>query len=100
MVPILKTTLPLAARTAGATRRLVKARTRGGRWLLAGMVSLLLAMSTSAESLQTETVEPDADVVSGGDAFGKKGLIYGPEGPTNLWIGVRSAFLGILECAL
>ena len=68
MVPILKTTLPLAARTAGATRRLVKARTRGGRWLLAGMVSLLLAMSTSAESLQTETVEPDPDVVSGGDA--------------------------------
>ena len=59
------------------------------------MVSLLLAMSTSAESLQTETVEPDADVVSGGDAphetfyYGTKGLTYDPEGPTNLWIGVR-----------
>ena len=59
------------------------------------MVSLLLAMSTSAESLQTETVEPDPDVVSGGDAphetfyYGTKGLTYDPEGPTNLWIGVR-----------
>ena len=59
------------------------------------MVSLLLAMSTSAESLQTETVEPDAGAVSGSDAsqetfyYGKKGLTYDPEGPTNLWIGVR-----------
>ena len=59
------------------------------------MVSLLLATSTSAESLQTETVEPDADEVSDSDAsleswyYGKKGLTYDPEGSTNLWIGIR-----------
>ena len=59
------------------------------------MVSLLLAMSTSAESLQTETVEPNTDAVSDSDASrehfycGKKGLTYDPEGPTNLWIGIR-----------
>jgi len=87
--------LLLALRTAGAASRLLKARAGGGRWLLAGMVSLLLATSTSAESLQTETIEPDADAVSGGDGsqeafyYGKKGLTYDPEGPTNLWIGVR-----------
>ena len=52
-------------------------------------------MSASAESLQTEIVEPDASVVlnSGGSQgtwyYGKKGLTYDPEGPTNLWIGVR-----------
>ena len=59
------------------------------------MISLLLAMSASAESLQTQTVEPDADTVSGSDAsqetfyYGKKGLTYDPEGSTNLWIGIR-----------
>ena len=56
---------------------------------------LLLAMSTAAESLQTETVEPNTDAVSDSDAsrehfyYGKKGLTYDPEGPTNLWTGVR-----------
>ena len=90
MLPRLKTTLLLTLRAAGAASCLFKARAGGGPWLLAGMVSLLLAMSTSAESLQTETVEPDADAVSGGDApqetfyYGKKGLTYDPEGPTNL----------------
>ena len=58
-------------------------------------MSLLLAMSTSAASLQTETIEPDADAESDSDPsqetwyYGKKGLTYDPEGPTNLWIGVR-----------
>ena len=56
---------------------------------------LLPAMSTAAESLQTETVEPNTDAVSDSDAsrehfcYGKKGLTYDPEGPTNFWIGVR-----------
>ncbi len=56
---------------------------------------LLLAMSTAAESPQTETVEPNTDAVSDSDAsrehfcYGKKGLTYDPEGPTNFWIGVR-----------
>ena len=46
------------------------------------MVCLSLAMSASAESLQTEIVEPDASVVSdsGGSQgawyYGKKGLTY------------------------
>ena len=59
------------------------------------MVCLSLAMSASAESLQTEIVEPDASVVLNSDGsqgtwyYGKKGLTYDPEGPTNLWIGVR-----------
>ena len=95
MLPIVKTTLPLAARTAGVARRLVKARARGALWPLAGIMWLLLAMSTAAESLQTETVEPNTDAVSDSDAsrehfyYGKKGLTYDPEGPTNLWIGIR-----------
>ena len=52
-------------------------------------------MSTAAESLETETVEPNTDAVSDSDAsrehfyHGKKGLTYDPEGRTNLWIGVR-----------
>ena len=62
-------------------------------------------MSTAAESLQTETVEPNTDAVSDSDASqehfykgkkgltydykGKKGLTYDPEGPTNFWTGVR-----------
>ena len=56
---------------------------------------LLLAMSAAAESLQTETVEPNTDAVLDSDAsrehfyYGKKGLTYDPEGPTNLWTGVR-----------
>ena len=95
MLPIVKTTLPLAARTAGVARRSVKARTRGALWPLAGIMWLLLAMSTAAESPQTETVEPNTDAVSDSDASqehfykGKKGLTNDPEGPTNLWTGVR-----------
>ena len=87
MVPTLKTTLPSAARAAGAAHCRC--------WLLVVLVCLSLAMSASAESLQTEIVEPDASVVlnSGGSQetwyYGKKGLTYDPEGPTNLWIGVR-----------
>ena len=56
---------------------------------------LLLAMSTAAESPQTETVEPNTDTVSDSDAShkhfyeGKKGLTYDPEGLTNFWTGVR-----------
>ena len=56
---------------------------------------LLLAMSTAAESPQTETVEPNTDAVSDSDASqehfykGKKGLTYDPEGLTNFWTGVR-----------
>ena len=56
---------------------------------------LLLAMSTAAESPQTETVELITDAVSDSDGLGstfateKKGLTYDPEGPTNFWIGVR-----------
>ena len=56
---------------------------------------LLLAMSTAAESLQTETVQPNTDAVSDSDASqehfykGKKGLTYDPEGLTNFWTGVR-----------
>lgn len=52
-------------------------------------------MSVSAESLQTETVEPDANAVSDSGASqetwysGKKGLTYDPECPTNLWVGIR-----------
>ena len=59
------------------------------------MVCLSLAMSESAESLQTEIVEPDVSVVSNSGASqgtwysGKKGLAYDSEGATNLWIGVR-----------
>ena len=92
MMPSLKTTLPVAALTAGKAHRSAKARACGG-WLLAGTV--WLSLSASAESLQTDTVEPDADAVSGGDGshetfyYGKKGLTYDPEGLTNLWIGVR-----------
>ena len=54
-----------------------------------------MAISASAESVQTEPVEPDADAVSDSDVsgeswyYGKKGLTYDPEGPTNLWIGLR-----------
>lgn len=56
---------------------------------------LLLEMSTAAESPKTETVELITDAVSDSDAsrehfcYGKKGLTYDPEGPTNFWIGVR-----------
>ena len=56
---------------------------------------LLLAMSTAAKSSQTETVEPNTDAVSDSEAsrehfyYGKKGLTYDPEGPTDFWIGVR-----------
>ena len=56
---------------------------------------LLLAMSTAAESPQTETVEPNTDAVSDSNAsrehfyYGKKGLTYDPEGPINFWTGVR-----------
>ena len=95
MLPIVKTTLPLATRTAGIARRSVKARTRGALWPLAGIMWLLLAMSTAAESPQTETVEPNTDAVSDSNAsrehfyYGKKGLTNDPEGPTNLWTGVR-----------
>ena len=51
-------------------------------------------MSALADSLQTETVEPDASAVSDSDTsrelwyLGKKGLTYDPEGSTNLWIGI------------
>ena len=92
---LFKTSQHLAARTAGASRRLSKKRAQGGRCLLAGVVWLSLAMSAMAESLQTETVEPDASAVSDSDAsrepwyYGKKGLTYDPEGSTNLWIGIR-----------
>ena len=92
---LFKTSQHLAARTAGASYRLSKKRTQVGRWLLPGVVWLSLAMSASAESLQTETVEPDASAVSDSDAsreawyYGKKGLTYDPEGSTNLWIGIR-----------
>ena len=68
MLPIVKTTLPLAARTAGVARRLLKARTRGALWPLVWIMWLLLAMSTAAESLQTKTVEPNTDAVSDSDA--------------------------------
>ena len=87
--------MPLAARTAGVARRSVEARTRGALWPLAGIMWLLLAMSTAAESPQTETVEPNTDAVSDSDASqehfykGKKGLTYDPEGLTNFWTGVR-----------
>ena len=90
-----RTSQHLAARTAGVSPRSPKKRTQGVRWVLAGLVWLSIAISASAESLQTETVEPDADAVLDGDAsgeswyYGKKGLTYDPEGPTNLWIGVR-----------
>ena len=47
-------------------------------------------VSASAESLQTENVEPDADAVSDSDVsletqyFGEKGLTFDPEGaPTS-----------------
>ena len=59
------------------------------------MAVLSLAMSASAESLQIETVELDTSAVSDSDAaqetwyYGKKGLTYDPDGPTNLWIGLR-----------
>jgi phosphate-selective porin len=92
---LFKTSQYLAARTAGASYRLSKKLTQVGRWLLPGVVWLSLAMSASAESLQTETVEPDASAVSDSDAsreawyYGKKGLTYDPEGSTNLWIGLR-----------
>ena len=92
---LLKTSQHLAARTAGASHRSSKKRTHGGRWLLAGVVWLSLAMSASAESLQTETVEPNADAVSDSDApreawyYGKKGMTYDPESPTDLWVGIR-----------
>ena len=85
----------LAARTAGASPRPPKKRAQRGRWLLAGVVWLSLITGALAESLQTETVEPDANAVLDSDAspeswyYGKKGLTYDPEGPTNLWIGVR-----------
>ena len=92
---LFKTSQHLAARTAGVSPRSPKKRTHRARWLLAGLVSLSMAISASAESLQTETSEPDADAVSGSDGsqetfyYGKKGLTYDPEGPNNLWIGVR-----------
>ena len=95
MLPKVKTALPLAARFAGVARRLVKARTRGALWPLAVIIWLLLAMSTAAESPQTETVEPNTDAVSDSDASqehfykGKKGLTCDPEGLTNFWTGVR-----------
>jgi len=95
MVPTLKTTLPLAAQAAGAAHCRSNAITHGRCWLPVGMVCLSLAMSASAESLQTEIVEPDASVVLNSDGsqgtwyYGKRGLTYDPEGPTNLWIGVR-----------
>ena len=95
MVPILKTTLPSAARGAGAAYCPSNAITLGSFWLLVGILWLSLVMSLPAESLQTGIVEPNASLVSNSDAseeiwhYGKKGLIYGPEGPTNLWIGIR-----------
>ena len=88
----MKTMRPWAARTAGEAHRESKARVLG-RWLLAAMV--WLSASASAEPLQTETVERDNSAVSESDAsqeawyYGKKGLTYDPEGPTELWIGVR-----------
>ena len=89
IVFLFKTSQHLAARTAGASRRLSKKPAQGGPWLLAGVVWLSLAMSAMAESLQTETMEPDASAVSDSDAsrepwyYGKKGLTYDPEGSTN-----------------
>ena len=95
MIRILKKILPLAARTEGAARRHSKAHAWGCRLLLPESVCLLLAMSASAESLQTTTVEPDVDAVSDSSALqgswylGKKGLTYCPKRPTNLWISIR-----------
>jgi len=82
--------VPFAVWTAGAVRRPSTACAYEGRWLLAGMMRLSLAMSASAESLRTENVEPDADAVSDSDVSqetrycGEKGLTFDPEGaPTS-----------------
>ena len=91
---LLTTSQHLAAQTAGASHRSSKQLTHGGRWRLAGVVWLSLVTGASADSLQTEIVEPDADAVLDGDAsreswyYGNKGLTYDPEGPANLWIGL------------
>ena len=96
MVLMLKKTLPLTAWNAGAAYQSLKARTHGLR-LLVRMLWLSLSSGIWAESLQTETVDPDADAVSGSDASqetwycGKKGLTHDPEGTTNLFLR-RSAY--------
>lgn len=53
---------------------------------MAGMIWLSLVMSASAESLQTENVESNANAVSDSDVswetwyYGEKGLTFDPEG--------------------
>ena len=67
MVLMLKKTLPLTAWNAGASYQSPKARSHGLR-LLVRMLWLSLSSAIWVESLQTETVDPDADAVSGSDA--------------------------------
>jgi len=87
--------LPFAVWTAGAVRRPSAACAHEGRWLLAGMMWLSLVMSASAESLETENVESDADAVSDSDVSqetrhsGEKKADLRSGGRTNLWIGIR-----------
>ena len=64
MVPLLETTLPSVARAAGAAHCPDNAITHGRYWRLVGMVCLSLAMSASAESVQTEIIEPNASAVA------------------------------------
>ena len=76
MAPMLKKTLRLRAWNTGAACHPSSARTRG-MLLLVGL--LWLSSNMWAESLQSETLDPDADAVSDSDAsqetwyYGKKG---------------------------
>ena len=78
MAPMLTKTLPLTAWNTGSACHSSSARNRG-MLLLVGLLWLSLSSNIWAESLQSETLDPDADAVSDSDAsqetwyYGKKG---------------------------
>ena len=78
MAPMLTKTLPLMAWNTGSACHSSSARTRG-MLLLVGLLWLSLSSSIWAESLQSETLDPDADAVSDSDAS-QETWYYGKEG--------------------